>query len=139
MLSRVAGHKYGVAKSINPIIVRVPSPPKIKNYLNGVQRVIEDIGSGNKQAIVSLSWFYPRTDPLGRFIIHNDNGEDTSEDPRVALRGMLRLLGSKGVTVVTGSGNDGRVWVFGSFPPAIGFNTDRFDTGIYRRVPGRLW
>ncbi|KAI2620878.1 peptidase S8/S53 domain-containing protein [Hypomontagnella submonticulosa] len=119
MLSRVAGHKYGVAKSINPIIVRVPSPPKIKNYLNGVQRVIEDIGSGNKQAIVSLSWFYPRTDPLGRFIIHNDNGEDTSEDPRVALRGMLRLLGSKGVTVVTGSGNDGRAYIDG-FPADFG-------------------
>ncbi|KAI0378558.1 peptidase S8/S53 domain-containing protein [Hypomontagnella monticulosa] len=119
MLSRLAGHKYGVAKSVNPIIVRVPSPPKVGYYMNAVQKVVDDIGDGNKQAVLSMSWFYPRTDALGRFILHDDNGGDISEKYRVLLRVMLRFLVSKGVTPVTGSGNDERTTIDG-FPADFG-------------------
>ena len=113
MLSRMGGHLFGVAKNANPVIVRMPKRPGLANtvedYLQGVQRVVDDIGNSNKRAVISMSWFYPRTLGDGSFTFKDVNGGDASDAHRATLRGLLRLLVSKGVTPVTGTGNGGAV------------------------------
>ena len=123
MLSRMGGHLYGVAKNANPVIVRLPKRPglinSVEDYLDGVRSVVNDVGAGNKRAVLSMSWFYPRRGGNGLFSIPDAAGNDASDGPRMALRGMLRVLISKGVTPVTGSGNLGRVRRCFFFPPGI--------------------
>lgn len=113
MLSRMGGHIYGVAKNANPVIVRMPKRPGLVNtvedYLEGIQKIVDDVGSSNKRAVVSMSWFYPRQLAGGIFTFKDVNGGDASDAPRDTLRRMLRFLASKGVTLVTGSGNNGFV------------------------------
>ncbi|KAF2428703.1 hypothetical protein EJ08DRAFT_316014 [Tothia fuscella] len=70
MLGIVGGHWYGVAKKINPILVRIPRPDlkapvgaRYKRYLDAVLRVIDDVGEG-KRAILNMSFFIRRRDVI---------------------------------------------------------------------------
>ena len=117
MLSRMAGHSYGVAKSINPIIVRVPSKETNKPtgtiWLDGLRQVLNDIGDGKKKGVVSMSWYFPRTWRFDELIFENPDGTDGYEAVRRTMGELLRRLADKGMTLVTGSGNDEKV----SLPP----------------------
>ncbi|KAJ4190530.1 hypothetical protein NW759_016729 [Fusarium solani] len=123
MLSRIGGHNFGVAKNANPVIVRLPKRPgpvnTVEDNLEGVRKVVDDIGNSNKRAIISMSWHYPRTLSNGSFTFKDINGEDASSAHRAILRGLLRFLVSKGVTPVTGTGHD-RATSIDGFPAGFG-------------------
>ncbi|MBE3046620.1 hypothetical protein IMZ48_29640 [Candidatus Bathyarchaeota archaeon] len=109
MLSRMAGHSQGVAKSINPIIVRVPRQsvkPTGTTWLNGLRQTLNDIGDGDKKGVVSMSLYFPRTHDFGKFVFKNPDGTDGYEAVRRTMGELLRRLADKGMTLVTGSGND---------------------------------
>ncbi|KAH9908446.1 peptidase S8/S53 domain-containing protein [Xylariomycetidae sp. FL2044] len=120
MLSRMGGRQYGVAKKANPVIVRIPTRYTIEDHLEAIKRIIDDVGDNNKRAVLSMSWYYPRRHPMtGQFTFRDADGNDGSEGHRRALRDMLRLLVSKGVTPVTGTGNDEKTEIDG-FPADFG-------------------
>ncbi|KAK7408694.1 hypothetical protein QQX98_009108 [Neonectria punicea] len=123
ILSRMGGHIHGIAKNASPVIVRMPRRPAavnpVEDYLEGIQKIVDDVGSGNKRAVVSMSWFYPRQLAGGVFTFKDLNGGDASDAPRDTLRRLLRLLASKGVSLMTGSGNNGANSIDG-FPAEFG-------------------
>ncbi|KAK7421133.1 serine protease [Neonectria magnoliae] len=123
ILSRMGGHIHGIAKNTSTVIVRMPRRPAavnpVEDYLKGIQKIVDDVASGNKRAVVSKSWFYPRQLAGGVFTFKDVSGDDASDAPRDTLRRLLRLLASKGVSLVTGSGNNGVNSIDG-FPAEFG-------------------
>ncbi|KAI9759243.1 MAG: hypothetical protein M4579_002452, partial [Chaenotheca gracillima] len=65
MLSKACGDQFGVAKKINPVVVRVPQfSASAEDYLDGVQAAYDDyVSQGLKNAALSLSWVYPKGTP----------------------------------------------------------------------------
>ena len=119
MLSNVAGNTLGVAKRINPVLVRVPrvsiltstqtgppvaggnAPPE--RYLDAVSAVNDARGTNGTaaNAVMLMAWFYPRSQFRDR------NGVDQSEGFRYRLWFLISQVVNKGVIPVTGSGNQG--------------------------------
>jgi hypothetical protein len=108
MLSHVCGHSLGVARNVNPVLVRVPTLKNgIEYYMEGLRRVHDDIGD-KKHAVVLLSLYWPRfvnNQPLWV----NDQGQDGYDAIRKTFKDLISGIISKGATVVTGSGNGGLV------------------------------
>ncbi|KAI9723660.1 MAG: hypothetical protein M1812_000960 [Candelaria pacifica] len=106
MLSKVVGTEYGVAKEVDPVIVRVPRGANQESYLEGVSKVVDDIQArkaapnpGNTRSVLSMSWYYPQDISDVGWVIR--------------LRMLLRTLVEEGVIIVTGSGNTGQHSVTG--------------------------
>lgn len=126
MLSKVAGFRYGSAKNIKPVIVRAaartgPNAVTVRpeNYLEGVAKVLDDVGTHGKKAILSMSWFYPRkVEGHWTFPDPEDKQKDGSLGFQIRLRMLLRELVNKGVSPITGSGNNGVVSARRSIPVA---------------------
>ncbi|WEW61610.1 hypothetical protein PRK78_007101 [Emydomyces testavorans] len=126
MLSRIGGHLFGVAKKINPIVVRVPRRhpggfPEYEDYLDGVARVNDDIGDMKKKAVLNMSWLVYRHNEHGglTFPSPKDPKVDNSDMFRTRLRDLLKVLIRKGVLPVTGSGNLSRRQIDG-WPASFG-------------------
>lgn len=99
MLDKVAGNKYGVAKKVNPVVVRVPNQTP-EAYLDTVRRIradyepIHDQNPTTARTIINMSWGFTR-EQLGEGFLQ------WVEE----LAGLLQLLISKGALVVVPSGN----------------------------------
>lgn len=106
MLSKIAGHTFGVAKKANPVIVRVPRRNggfAIKeDYLEAISKVVDDVknrGRGKSEwtekSVINLSIYYPKDELNDAWIA------------RVKL--LLKELVLLGVSPIAGSGNKGEV------------------------------
>ncbi|KAL8924380.1 MAG: hypothetical protein Q9172_002727 [Xanthocarpia lactea] len=99
VLDKVAGHKYGVAKNVNPVIVRaVRSQPLA--FLDTVRQIRADYvpiynrDPNTARAIINMSWGYPASE-LG-----------VLKDAWIGeLRILLKALVSRGATIVVPAGN----------------------------------
>lgn len=107
MLTRAAGHTFGIAKHVSPVIVRTPRN-NIEYYLSGLRRINDDVGDG-KRAVLLMSLYWPRfKDGEGNTQVplwENDDGSDGYDRIRETMLALLKELSRKGLTVVTGSGN----------------------------------
>jgi hypothetical protein len=109
MLTRAAGHKYGVAKKIDPVIVRVPSFHfGMEYWMQGLKHILNDVGDG-KRAVLLMALYWPRKTDGGDFVFKGIDGSDGYDTIRQKLGDLLRKLIEKGVTPVTGTGNVGLV------------------------------
>jgi len=99
MLSKVAGATLGTAKKITPILVQVKTPFSPYHYLDALNKVSRDFGTGDgtgkTQAVVLMAWNY------GKAI---DRGGITDAWIKEIIV-VLNELAGKGVFLVTGSGN----------------------------------
>ncbi len=106
MLSKVAGHYFGVAKKVDPVIVRVPrrggGPANKEDYLEGISKVYDDLMERSEgpdeikeRSVLSTSWYYPR----------GNLNEAWIRRAKVLLEKLVIL----GVSPVAGSGNLGLV------------------------------
>lgn len=111
MLSLVAGKTLGIAKTVNPVIVRLP-PPTIRQ-INGIavpssftpqdwieylSMINDDLGTQtNPQArcVVLLAEYFPRS-----LFPNSDPG-----GWELRANGLLLQMVTKGAVIVTGSGN----------------------------------
>ena len=143
MLSKAAGHQYGSAKNIKPVIVRAATrtgpgsvTQRAENYLEGVAKVLDDVGTNGKKAILSMSWYYPRKSG-GHWLFPdpNDPQKDGSSGFQIRLRMLIRELVRKGVYPVTGSGNNGLVSARRSIP--VHADTCRTPSMAGLRILGR--
>lgn len=119
MLSRMGGHKMGVAKSASPVIVRIPTKPvtglTAGAWLVGLQRIVDDVRNESKDGVVSLSLYWPRMqkalfnddndNPVFNPVFKNKDGSDGYDYARGVMAAQLRQLADRGLTLVTGSGN----------------------------------
>jgi hypothetical protein len=120
MLSKVAGHLYGVAKRVTPVLVRVPRvttrqvatdpegrpiitpdfPPPTA-YLDGVSKALDDWRQNKqatfKTATILMSWYY---------LLENLPAGDAGTAFVAKLYQLISELASLGVLPVTGAGND---------------------------------
>ncbi|KAG9239295.1 peptidase S8/S53 domain-containing protein [Amylocarpus encephaloides] len=146
MLSLIAGHKLGVAKNINPVIVRIAEPAKPWDWLEGVQLAMRDLSVGNTgsqqvktRAIVLMSWQFPAT------------GVDRPDDFdkwSAKMRLMLRMLELNGALILTGSGNH-PVSEITNYPAVLGAEggggtalTKRIDSLLVvgaAELDGKIW
>ncbi|KAI4241695.1 MAG: hypothetical protein L6R42_011193, partial [Xanthoria sp. 1 TBL-2021] len=100
MLDKVGGNKYGVAKRVNPVIVRA-AHFHYDALLDTVRQIRADYDQIYNQdpkharAIVNLSWGFPPTE-LG------DNKDAWINE----IRRELQILVSKGVSIVVPAGNE---------------------------------
>lgn len=106
MLSLVAGHQCGVAKNINPILVRAPqheyTPWEWTDLLTVIWNDLPEYSSVSTSVLLTAVYF-----PRSRFtkdLIYHPPYVDGFE-ARAWL--LLKQLVSRGVTLVTGSGNSG--------------------------------
>jgi hypothetical protein len=138
MLGMIAGKNLGVSKRVKPYIVRVPrmSPsggstsPHV--WLEGVAKVLDSILEQERispqhnhqtRAILSLSWYYNKE------LFEKGSGLERKPNPLSfeewisRLHSLLTTLISKGVFVVTGSGNslgvNGWPALFGAPPDKV--------------------
>ena len=111
MLDKIGGNKYGTAKRVSPVIVKVPfvkGGPE--GFLDGVRKVYDDYKPKYEKdpktatAVLSMSWGYPEAE-LGP-----DKDQWMDE-----LKLLLQKLISMGILPVTGSGN-GPPWNTVSLP-----------------------
>ena len=112
MLARAGGHTQGIAKSINPVIVRlstkVPRPQLPKAYFDAMGKIIEDVGNRYKRSVLSMTFQFPRK-YKSTLIFANADGTDAFDIFRNLFSRLLRVLADRGVTLVAGAGNDGAV------------------------------
>jgi hypothetical protein len=116
MLSLVAGKTVGVAKNINPIIVRMPCRPHatIENYPEAMQGsdwidalgLINDELDGTSPKVVLMASGWKSAQFPG------PDGQDQFDGFILRHKDLLDSLASKGAILVTGSGNDGAARVF---------------------------
>ncbi len=97
MLSIVCGAKYGVAKSVEPVIVRVPGGNTMEDWLEGISKVHDDVLERNdktKKSVLLMAFYFP---------------EDAVNTGWIIRARMLikSLVDDFGVLPVTGSGNGG--------------------------------
>lgn len=98
MLSKVAGDVYGVAKKVNPVLVRVPRFANKEDWLDGLSAITDDLGARSDKgakSVLSMSFYYPPDQVSPAWV-------------RMA-RIHLRWHASQGILPVAGSGNDGAV------------------------------
>lgn len=123
MLSLVAGKNVGVAKNIDPIIVRLPrnsveyfGGSRPEEWLQGLREIYDDLGrqrmiSTSTTAVVLLAQYWPRASfykkNRANDLIKGPDGNyiDESAGFEIDAARMLRRLISRGALVVTGSGN----------------------------------
>jgi hypothetical protein len=102
MLDKVGGNKFGVAKKVSPVIVKIPYGGGPEGFLDSVQKVHNDwkakyhADPRHATAVISMSWGY--SDVLLE--------EDIREDWKESLKDLLQKLVAMGVLPVTGSGNE---------------------------------
>lgn len=114
MLDRAAGHLHGVAKKIDPIIVRIPTlRTAIEYYMQGLRHILYDLGDG-KRSVLLMALYWPRYEAGGAFVFRGEDGSDGYDAVRKTMGDLLREITKKGVTVVTGSGNKGLVSTYSS-------------------------
>lgn len=110
MLGMVASKNLGIAKKVNPVVVRVPRKKQggrgysAQDFLDGVSKVNDVFtdDSGKTRAILSLSWYYDQA----LFASEVDHFTGTGFYLwKAQLHRLLKNLIRKGVFVVTGSGN----------------------------------
>lgn len=98
MLSKVAGNVYGVAKKVNPVLVRVPRFANTESWLDGLSAITDDLGArsdNSAKSVLSMSFYYP---------------PDRVTPAWVSKAKMhLQWHASHGILPVTGSGNTGAV------------------------------
>jgi hypothetical protein len=111
MLTRAAGHKFGIAKHVTPIMVRTASH-SIEYYLSGLRQInkdVGDVGDNGKRAVLLMSLYWPRfKDGAGSTQVplwKNEDGTDGYPRIRETMLALLKELTRKGLTIVTGSGN----------------------------------
>lgn len=107
MLSRAAGHRFGIAKHISPVIVRTPTT-SVEHYLSGLRRIIDDVGEG-KRAVLSMSLYWPKTrDGKGdtQVPLWEKDGVDGYPRIRATMLALFQELTRKGITIVTATGNN---------------------------------
>ena len=99
VLDKVGGYRYGVAKNVNPVVVRAVHF-HADSYIDTVRQIdadyrrIYDQDPENARAIVNLSWGWPESRLTGiRDVWVNE------------LRRLLKGLISRGATVVIPTGN----------------------------------
>ena len=116
MLARIGGHTLGVAKNINPVIVRVPTTlikPAGATWADGLSQILKDVEGKGKKGVLSMSIHFPRMRQKlfggSEFTIKNSDGSDGYDYYRGLFAGMLRKLADNGLALVTGSGNGGLV------------------------------
>ena len=133
MLSLIAGKTLGIAKNVNPVIVRLPPPImngqvvvsvfSPQDWIEYLSKINDDLGtqqSSEARCVVLLADYYP----LSAFENNNPSGWD------MRLRLLLEQMVLKGAVVVTGSGNsrigstiDGWPANFGKWPSRNGLTT----------------
>lgn len=107
MLSKVTGHKLGVAKKVSPILVRLGKGAQPDDWVRALSLVSVDLGPrppddqpADTRAILSMSFQYPI------------DGPDAPGNIENLIDDMIRLMNElehKGVFMLTGSGNAGYV------------------------------
>jgi hypothetical protein len=100
MLSKVGGTRYGVAKNISPVIVRVGGARNADDHLDGVSQALADFMNQKRagllqNAVINMSFFFPPTGVNQAWINR--------------LRQLLQDMVNQGMFPITGSGNDGAV------------------------------
>lgn len=101
MLDKIGGNKFGVAKKVSPVIVKIPWEGGPEGFLDSVQRVYDDwkprydADPRHATAVVSMSWGY-RDENLDKVI---------RDDWKDSLKALLQKLVAMGILPVTGSGN----------------------------------
>ena len=123
MLSLVAGNTLGIAKNVNPVLVRLPRRGtgsggfSAEDYMDGLTAVDNDLGpdqSVSTRAIVllainySVEQFYRRRPSGDR--VKGPNGKDMIDVPTGWINRqhtILASLAAKGALIVTGTGNVG--------------------------------
>jgi hypothetical protein len=108
MLARAAGHTLGVAKHINPVVVRVATTD-VESYLEGLSKILMDIGDG-KRAVLQLALYWERKKKnehgVYEVVFKNDDGTDGYDYIRQQMSALLKKIAEKGVSIVCGSGNN---------------------------------
>ncbi|KAF2006792.1 subtilisin-like protein [Amniculicola lignicola CBS 123094] len=120
MLSRVSGHKFGSAKKVNPVIVKIGFAKAPQKWLDGLVKVVEDVrtkkaADANFKAVVSMSFYFPTKQVDQGWI---DNFYEN-----------LVELDKLGVVLVAASGNDNKNSIAG-YPAQFG-STSTIDKEIY--------
>ena len=126
MLSLVAGQRLGVAKNVNPVIVRLPgvtftqvgsstvrSGFSPQDWIEGLSRINDDLGKDPVRwasCVVLLAQYFPRS-----MFENNNPGSWTTR-----AHGLIRDMISKGAVVVTGSSNLGRGSIIDGWPATFG-------------------
>ncbi|KAI9717752.1 MAG: hypothetical protein M1812_004481 [Candelaria pacifica] len=108
MLSIVCGAKYGVAKKVNPVIVRVPKSNTVEDWLEGISKVHDDVLARNdktKHSVMLMAFYFPKDKINDGWIIR--------------ARMLIKDLVDWNVLPVTGSGNGALKEVTG-YPAAYG-------------------
>jgi len=99
MLSLAAGKTLGVAKNIDPIIVRMPRGAFSQDrYLDGLGKINDDLGTqpqSEAKATVLLAHYYPLD------VLPSDGYQAWVN----RFQTILTAMASKGAIIVTGSGN----------------------------------
>ena len=108
MLAHVCGVSVGVARYIDPVVVRRPSDrkvPVLRSTFEGFKKIIADIEKTKKRAVVSLSW------ELGYDLTQTADPKikQTNDMIGKAFADAFGKLDKLGATIVTGSGNSGKV------------------------------
>jgi hypothetical protein len=127
MLSLVAGATVGVAKNIDPVIVRMPCRGRFKafqppEWIDALSKIYEDLDAAKPSVVLmASSWtkeYFPHPDP-NRFDWEAMVGFEARQ------KALLDALVSKNAVLVTGSGNKDLPTIGGSpaiFGKAGGFN-----------------
>lgn len=87
----------------------------IEYYLSGLRRINDDVGEG-KRAVLLLSLYWPKTrdDPGNTQVpLWEKDGVEGYPRIRATMLELFRELTRKGVTIVTGSGNNDAVSLSG--------------------------
>lgn len=123
MLSRAAGHLYGVAKNVYPVIVRRPRGLFDFEYaLEGMRRIAGELAGnerrdGSALTVLSMSFVVDRINLVdGEPTFQNADGSDGYEHIRAVTYDILKRLVNRGVLPVAASGNDGQVSVRHPWP-----------------------
>ena len=101
MLDKVGGNKFGIAKKVNPVIVKVPRGGGPEGWLDSFRKVYDDYkprydaDPTHATAVLSISWGYPGS------LLPADIRDEWKDE----LKGLLQRLVAMGVLPVTGSGN----------------------------------
>lgn len=115
MLSLVAGATVGVAKNIDPIIVRMPCRKNAQgaklgfttaDWIDGLSMVNDDL-DGSSPSVVLMATYWSR-----RFFKSPDGSNDW-DGFSYRHKDLLDSLASKGAVLVTGTGNEGKPEVDG--------------------------
>ena len=116
MLSLVAGKTVGVAKNINPIIVRMPCRPHPKNpnvkesmqgsdWIDALGLINDELdGSTPKVVLMASGWTTTQ--------FPGPDGQDQYDGFVLRHKDMLDALAAKGAILVTGAGNAGAARVY---------------------------